>query len=343
MQRGYTGTTLFLTHTPFVSSLMSRLWESFDRAFSKDTTVDAFDPAVCTRCKDDLRACEGALVCVRCGTMHEDVDMSAEWRYYGDDAMGANPTRCGLPVNPDLPESSLGCKILGVAGKSNLVMRNIQRYMNWQAMPYREKSNHENFKHIATMASAAGIPKMIIDDACRYHKLIAGKQTFRGSNRDGIIAASIYIACRIKNYPRTAKEIAYMFHLDTASATKGCKNAMTIVNELEHDTTYTTTNALSFIERYCSLLNVPPPMIKVAEFISIQIMKQNLIPEKTPHSIAAGIIYFISHEFMDLSITKEDIRNVIHISAMTIDKCFKTIEKAKGQLIPPAVYALYKK
>jgi len=134
-----------------------------------------------------------------------------------------------------------------------------------------------------------------------------------------------------------------MFHLDTASATKGCKNAMTIINELEQDITYSTTNVLSFIERYCSLLLVPPRMIKVAEFVSLQIIKQNLIPEKTPHSIAAGIIYFISHEFLDLSISKEDIRNVIHISAMTIDKCFKTIHVAKDKLIPKEVYAMFKK
>jgi transcription initiation factor TFIIB len=324
--------------------MSTRLWEAFDRlaVTNQNQWTDSIDVSCCGRCGDELRACEGALICIRCGTMHEDVDMTAEWRYYGDDATGANPTRCGLPVNPDLPESSLGCKILGVAGKSNPIMRSIQQYMNWQAMPYKEKSHHEDFKHISTMAGAAGIPKMIIDDACRYHKIISEKQTFRGSNRDGIIAASIYIACRIKNYPRTAKEIAYMFHLDTASATRGCKNAMTIINELEQDTTYNTTNALSFIERYCSKLNVPAPLIKVAEFISIQIAKQNLIPEKTPHSIAAGIIYFISKEFLQESISKEDIRNEVHISAMTIDKCYKTIDQAKDNLVPAAVFEKFK-
>ena len=63
------------------------------------------------------------------------------------------------------------------------------------------------------------------------------RKTFRGLNRDGIIAASIYIACRVNNTPRTAKEIATMFHLDDASATKGCKNATLIINELESEMT----------------------------------------------------------------------------------------------------------
>lgn len=327
------------------------IWDTFDKVVKNkaENWVDSIDSTSCVACGDDLRACEGALVCVRCGTMHEDVDMSAEWRYYGDDTTGANPTRCGLPVNPDLPELSLGCKIIGVAGKSNPHMKHIQQYITWQAMPYKEKSHHIDCQHISTMAGAAGIPKVIIDDACRYHKLISEKQTFRGSNRDGIIAASIYIACRIKNYPRTAKEIAFMFHLDTASATKGCKNAMTIINELEKDITYSTTSSLSFIERYCSKLSIPPPLIKIAEFISMQIIKQNLIPEKTPNSIAAGIIYFISVEFLylDNSVKKEEIRerisNVIHTSAMTIDKCYKIINSAKDKLVPPEVYKMFKK
>ena len=39
----------------------------------------------------------------------------------------------------------------------------------------------------------------------------------------------------INNYPRTAKEIATIFHLDNTSATKGCKNAISILNNIETD------------------------------------------------------------------------------------------------------------
>ena len=86
------------------------------------------------------------------------------------------------------------------------------------------------------MSQNAGIPKVIIDDAMRYHKKISEYElTFRGDNRDGILAASIYISCRINNFPRTAKEIASIFHLDVTSATKGCKNALAIINNLEKE------------------------------------------------------------------------------------------------------------
>ena len=42
-----------------------------------------------------------------------DLDFNAEWRFYGaDDNSSRDPTRCGMPVNPLLKQSSFGCKVL---------------------------------------------------------------------------------------------------------------------------------------------------------------------------------------------------------------------------------------
>jgi transcription initiation factor TFIIIB Brf1 subunit/transcription initiation factor TFIIB len=164
---------------------------------------------------------EGFLTCVntKCGIIYKDIlDQNAEWRYYGaDDNQSSDPTRCGMPINPLLEESSYGCKVL-CGGPMSYEMRKIRRYTEWQSMPYKEKSQYDEFQIITTHAQNAGMPKIIIDDAIRYHKKISEYDvTFRGDNRDGIIAGSIYISCRINNYPRTAKEIDNIFHLDEYS------------------------------------------------------------------------------------------------------------------------------
>ena len=152
------------------------------------------------------------------------LDRAAEWRYYGaDDNASGDPTRCGMPINPLLKESSYGCKIM-VNSRSNYEMRKIKRYTEWQSMPYHEKALYDEISRIALMAGNAGIPKLIIDDAMRYHKKISEQKTFRGFNRDGIIAASIYISCRINNNPRTAKEIATIFNLDNSISIWNNKN-----------------------------------------------------------------------------------------------------------------------
>ena len=52
-------------------------------------------------------------------------------------------------------------------------MRKVRRYTEWQSMPYKEKSQYDEFQRISTMAHNAGIPKIIIDEALRYHKKIS--------------------------------------------------------------------------------------------------------------------------------------------------------------------------
>jgi transcription initiation factor TFIIIB Brf1 subunit/transcription initiation factor TFIIB len=78
-------------------------------------------------------------------------------------------------------------------------MKKIARFVDWNSMPYKEKSRYDEFQHIALISNNAGIPKMIVEEACKYYKKITDQRSFRGLNRDGIIAASVYIACRIHN------------------------------------------------------------------------------------------------------------------------------------------------
>lgn len=309
------------------------------------------DREKCERCDYSLAFSEeGFLTCTnsKCGIIYKDiVDHSAEWRYYGaDDNQNSDPTRCGMPINPLLQESSFGCKVL-CYGSTSYEMRKIRRYTEWQSMPYKEKSQYEEFQRITIMAQNAGMPKLIIDDAIRYHKKISEYDlTFRGDNRDGILAASIYISCRINNYPRTAKEIATIFHLDVTSATKGCKNAQLIINNIEKDmvhtdkTSFGITKPEAFIERYCSKLSINSELTKLCQFISMQIEKKGLMPENTPHSIAAGVVFFIV-QMCNLNISKKDIKNTSEISEVTINKCYKKIDKIKNELVPTVILKKY--
>ena len=227
-------------------------------------------------------------------------------------------------------------------------MKKIRRYTEWQSMPYKEKSQYDEFQYIINMSQNAGISKIIIDDAIRYHKQISEHKTFRGLNRDGIIAASIYIACRVNQTPRTPKEIATIFHLDNTSATKGCKNAITIINDMEHGmennekTSLCKTTPVSFIERYCSRLSISLELTKLCKFIAIRIQQNNLVPENTPHSIAAGIVYFVA-QVCKLNVSKKDVNKVSEISEVTINKCYKKLDCIKTDIVPAVILERYAK
>ena len=283
-----------------------------------------------------------------CGIIYKNVlDYSPEWRFYGADDKNANdPTRCGNPINPLLQESSFGCKII-CNGKSSYEMRKIRKWTEWGAMPHKEKSLYDEFQFITIMAQNAGIPKIFIDDAISIHKDISEQKMFRGMNRDGIKAASIYISCRLNGCPRTAHEIADIFKLDKTSATNGCSMAVNIYYNIDRNNGKTQAPAelcsstpAMFIERYCSRLNINQELTMLSKFIANKIENQCNINDNTPHSIAAGIVYFIANS-CNLPISKSDIKQICGVSEVTINKCFKKMEAMKDKLIPKCILDKY--
>ena len=181
----------------------------FDEHFKKSHNVTQKNKDNCSTCCNPLLESElGFLTCnnEKCSQIcSELLDHGPEWKY----CIQGNTTRCGMPTNDLLRESSFGCKVLWGGDKET---RKVRRYTEWQSMPYKEKANYDEFQRIKRMADISGIPKIIVDSALRYHKMISNEKTVRGLNRDGIIAASLYIACKTCDFSRTPKEIADIFY-----------------------------------------------------------------------------------------------------------------------------------
>jgi transcription initiation factor TFIIIB Brf1 subunit/transcription initiation factor TFIIB len=342
--------------TPISSDDKTKLWDIFDKDTTthaecvyENTPVPKFHE-FCEKCQSTLVIMEdGFPTCtnIKCGLMYTDtLDYSPEWRFFGVDDKNANdPTRCGNPINPLLEQSSYGCKVL-CTPKCSYEMKKIRKWIEWQSMPHREKSLYDEFQFITIMAQNAGIPKIFINDAMAIHKDISEQKIFRGLNRDGIKAASIYISCRVNGCPRTSHEIAEIFHLDKTSATNGCSMAVTILNNIERNTeTSNQTDLLSttpsaFIDRYCSKLNISQDIVMVAKFVSKKLEDGRLINDNTPQSVAAGIIYFVS-QVCGLPISKSDIKLICKVSEVTINKCFKKMNAIKDVLIPKRILEKY--
>lgn len=114
-----------------------KLWSIFDEEDKNSVNIECvytkeedslLNDNLCINCNESLRIGEdGFLTCSnnKCGLIYKDnLDQSAEWRFYGaDDNSHSDPTRCGMPINPLLKESSYSCKVLC---RVNQVMRCIK-------------------------------------------------------------------------------------------------------------------------------------------------------------------------------------------------------------------------
>jgi len=291
----------------------SRIWNIFsaDLEESRALVAPCDQPMECLyqSCKDmDFCAVCGASLMVmesgfptcvnpECSIIYKiTLDFSPEWRFFCESDKGAvNPARCGAPINSLLPESSFGCKIL-TTGKSSYEMHRIKKMTNWMSIPHREKLLYSEFQFIGAMALTAGIPQIFVDRAMAIHKDISKQKMFRGINRAGIKAASIYLSCRLNGCPRTAYEIADIFKLDKGSATAGCSTAVNILQNIERDLDFEQKSVLTaispadFIERFCSKLDMPGDLTLLAKFIAIKVSLQNIICDNIPQAVSAGIV-----------------------------------------------------
>jgi transcription initiation factor TFIIB len=312
--------------------------DSNDSLFS-DGEVDELDIDNCKYCKSDNLVNDdnnGIVICKDCGRILDKIiDSGAEWRYYGvDDSKSSDPTRCGLPSNALLPESSLGT-IVGLTGHDTYEMRKIRKYHTWNAMPYRERSLYSVFDQLTVRAVNNGIPSCIIEDAKAMYKVLSEHRISRGSNRKGLIASCIYIACKSKGVPRSAKEVAEIFKLKITSMTKGCKKFMEIMNTVNKSSNLelSATQPDDFIRRFCSKLQVTGRLLDICRYVAKKAEDYNLVSENTPPSIAAGSIYLVSASY-NMNISKKDISEACKISEVTISKCYKKLNKYKKYLLP---------
>lgn len=322
-------------------SMLSLFKQGDDCSQGSDESQDAQcdlsgrDGRLCIHCQsDDIILEESIYTCRSCGSINERfIDMTAEWRYYGsEDTKSSDPTRCGMPVNQLLPESSLG-SVIGRNIKESYEMKLIRKYHMWNSMSYKERSLYNIFDNITVNAVNNGIATSIIEEAKMFYKKVSESKISRGENRSGLIASSIYMSCKSNKVPRSTKEIAKIFNLKPKTMTKGCKKFQDVM-KLNVESTC----ADDFIQRFCSKLGLDNEIRDLCRQIVAKADDLCIVSENTPPSISAGSIY-LCNIVCNLGISKKDMATACELSQVTLSKCYKKLYDHRSLLFSPeAVY-----
>ena len=273
------------------------------------------------------------IICKKCNSTITNIIDTPEWRFYGnEDTKSSDPTRCGMAVNPLLPDSSVGTSIKNGSNKSG--MYQVKKYQQWTSMSYKERSMFKVYNDISRICKKNNIPEIIITESKSLYKIVCENKISRGNNRRGIIAACVYFACKNCNVGRSSKEIALMFELKNSIFTKGCKNFQNVLHLSKDKNRVDNSESISpldFIDRFCNNLNMENKDINNIKILSKNIEKSNIINDIRPDSFATGCIlyYCITN---DINCNKTDISNCSQISEVTINKCYKKIEIFKEKI-----------
>ena len=111
----------------------NKLYDSLDESLNKKKPkIDK-----CCDIISNFQSRDGIIICTKCNKIINNIIDSPEWRFYGaSDSKNSDPTRCGMPINMLLPDSSVGTSINNKGRNSKVAL-----YQQWNSMPYKEKVN----------------------------------------------------------------------------------------------------------------------------------------------------------------------------------------------------------
>ncbi|KAM0683886.1 transcription initiation factor IIB [Mitosporidium daphniae] len=203
------------------------------RKFSQDLTIK-FSCSECRSANPNLIEdyASGDVVCRDCGVVVHDriIDTRSEWRSFANDGTSGNddPSRVGGPQDPlmygegddetltiestlisSLPKGKDGSSFSS-SGSSSGSSFDLAKIQNKTSMKASDRNIIHAFKNISIISERIGLPKRIADCAKHLFKKVEDGKLLKGKPMDGIIAACVYIACRMERVTRTFKEISLL-------------------------------------------------------------------------------------------------------------------------------------
>ena len=161
----------------------------------------------------DLERAE--VVCTNCGFVITTrlADRGPEWRAFTPEQR-QKKVRVGAPYTFTIHDKGLSTKIdwRDIRGFSSQRKAQLNRLRTWQMRIRISSSMDRNLASaladMSRMADALNLPKNILETAAVIYRKVVKKRLIRGRSAQGMVVASIYLACRQCGLIRTLEEMA---------------------------------------------------------------------------------------------------------------------------------------
>ncbi|PRD32683.1 UNVERIFIED_CONTAM: TfIIB [Trichonephila clavipes] len=230
------------------------------------------------------------------GSWHNDrvIDVGSEWRTFSNEKADSDPSRVGAAE-----------------------------------MSSSDRALINAFREISNMADRINLPKTIMDRANSLFKQVHDGKTLKGRSNDAIASSCVYIACRQEGVPRTFKEICAVSKVSKKEIGRCFK---LILKALETSVDLITTG--DFMSRFCSNLGLPTSVQRGATYIARKAVELDIVPGRSPISVAAAAIYMASQASEDKKSQKE-IGDIAGVADVTIRQSYKLMYPRAKELFPP--------
>lgn len=282
--------------------------------------------------KDHAR---GEQTCTICGLVASDrtADTGPEWRAFTAEERNAR-ARVGAPATYTMADKGISTMIdwrnRDASGKviKSETRAAMYRMRKWHIRSMLHSSEHRNLgiamSELQRLSSQLGVPRDVRETAALIYRKALIKKLVRGRSIESVVAASVYLACRIHRIPRPLDEIV----AETSVERKKVGYAVRlIVSRVDVDVPLPA--AKDLIPRISADLMLEGRTVKKATEI-IKLAKEKYVTiGKGPGGIAGAALY-IAGILEDDRRTQREIAQVSRVTEVTIRNRYKELVRILG-------------
>ena len=292
---------------------------------------------LCNRCEVNSFVTDpenGETICSNCGVVLSErpSDFGPEWRSFEDGKLSGK--RGGIPTSLTIHDMGLSTIInpqnRDVKGKplSNPMRKSIQRLRVWDYRSQDFKPVNRNFKQafneLHKLKDKIVVSDFVIENAAYIYRKAVDKKLVRGRSISGMIAASLYAACRNTKTPRTLKDISKAGNLERNQIAK-CYRLL----HKELDLKMPVIDSVHCVSRISSRLDISEKIKRRASEILKLCQECEKSAGKEPMGLAAAALYMSCIEH-NQEITQKEIAEIANVTEVTIRNRFKVLKKDHG-------------
>ncbi len=293
---------------------------------------------VCMGCGESLFTndyARGENICTSCGLVASDriADRGPEWRAFTSEERDAK-ARTGAPMRLSIADKGLSTTIdwrnKDASGRTLTTSTRaaIYRMRKWHIRSRVHSSHQRNLgfamSEMERLSSQLGIPRDARETAALIYRKSLMKRLVRGRSIDSVVAASVYLACRIHRIPRRLDEIVAEAKTNRKQISQAVRLVISQVN-----VDVPLASAKDLIPRLSSDLRLEGRTVRKATEIIKRAKDERITIGKDPGGIAGAALYIAGILEADRR-TQREIAKVSHVTEVTIRNRYKELVRSLG-------------
>jgi transcription initiation factor TFIIB len=297
---------------------------------------------MCSACRNEVVVTDhecGEVICSRCGVVIARLEGSAiqEWRAFSVDDFYS---RCRVGGATSLARYNKGLlTTIGNSRDSKESGINFNRIRIWdfRIQTANDRSLKQALPALEHLKESLGLPDTIVEKSAYFYRKAARINLIKGRTVTSVLAASVYLACRELETPRTLNEVSSASNVPRKKISRDYR---LLVHTF--DPKIPAVDHIRCITRIANKVGISEKTKRMAVKIMRQVVAMQISAGKGPMGIAATVLYIACLQGGEIK-TQKELSIAAGVTEVTIRNRYSDLKKylqdfAKSSSVAIAIF-----